>query len=146
MESKEVSISDYQFLVLLLATMRVKEHGPIIDNHELEKDLYYYYDNPNYNFLFEDIIKKEEKDDNNYVDLDVAFQTAYALGTLGLLRDNANGTKSANLISKSDAEKILLLSGQKYVSAMSSLYSQMTTEKGKNKIAVLMNKPTRIAN
>ena len=142
---KREGISDYQFLVMLLATMRIQNQSPIIENHELEKDLYYYYDNPEYHFLFENIMKKESIDENNYVDLNLAFQTAYALRTLAVVQDNSYGTKSANLLSANVAESILLMADQKQVEAISSLYSHMISEKRINKMAVLMNKPTRIA-
>ena len=52
--------------------MVVQKQGVIINKFDLEKKLYYFYDSPNFSFLFEDICKRESID-NNYIDLNVWF-------------------------------------------------------------------------
>ena len=140
----KANISDYQFLRLLLSNMSVLGYSPIIKNHELEKKLYYYlyyyYDDPGYHFLFEDIMKKESIDGNNYVDLSVAFQTAYTLGILTLIRDSFNEVKSVNLISKKEAEEIVLLADQKQVEAINDLCMQMSHKRCDSKSAKILKK------
>lgn len=68
------SITDYDFLRLLTSTIILHDENPIFENQQLQKDLYKFYDNPNYNFLFEDVSKKESIEGNNYVVLGDAFQ------------------------------------------------------------------------
>ena len=78
-------ISEYEFLRLLSSTMVMQKQDIIINKSDLEKKLYYFYDNPKFHFLFEDICRKKSID-NNYVDLTVAFQSAYTFGLLILIR------------------------------------------------------------
>ena len=87
--SSKPKISEYNFLRLLSSTMIIQKQGVIINKYDLEKNLYYFYDNPYFNFLFEDVCKRENID-NNYVDLNVAFQTAYTFGLLILIQDSGD--------------------------------------------------------
>ena len=86
-ECAEPPISSYDFLRLFSATIILQEKNPIIDNHQLEKDLYKYYNREDYHFLFEDLTKREDKivEDGNYVELNAVFQQGYTLGLLLML-------------------------------------------------------------
>ena len=79
-ESAKKSITSFDFLNLLSSTIVLQEKTPIFENQQLQKDLYDFYDNPEFHFLFEDVCKKESIEGNNYIDLDNAFQLAYAWG------------------------------------------------------------------
>ena len=94
--SSKPKISEYNFLRLLSSTMIIQKQGVIINKYDLEKNLYYFYDNPYFNFLFEDVCKRENID-NNYVDLNVAFQTAYTFGLLILIQDSGDVRAIINL-------------------------------------------------
>lgn len=81
-ENVKPNINEYEFLLLLVSVRILQGKTPIFANEELQKKLYSFYDSPEFKFLFEDICKKESIDGNNYVNLDTAFQKAYALGLL----------------------------------------------------------------
>lgn len=84
----KIDISDYSFLRLLTSSIILKSQNPIIKNHELEKNLYKFYNRPEFHYLFEGICKKEDvAGENNYVDLNRAFQQAYAYGLLSQIHD-----------------------------------------------------------
>lgn len=94
--SSKPKISEYNFLKLLSSTMITQKQEVIISKYDLEKKLYYFYDNPDVNFLFEDVCKIENID-NNYVDLNDAFQTAYTFGLLILIQDSGDVRAIINL-------------------------------------------------
>lgn len=107
-KNKKPNISKYDFLKLFLITSTIQEESNIIDNHDLEKKLYEFYDIPEFNFLFEDLEKKEDKANpkNNHIDLNSAFQIAYAYGILNITSDSSL-QKSICTLSKSDAAKLI---------------------------------------
>lgn len=73
------TITDYDFLRLFTSSIILNGASPVIENHQLEKDLFTFYSRPEYHCLFEDICKKEDiTGENNYVDLRHAFQTTSA--------------------------------------------------------------------
>ena len=70
-EGSKPDISEYGFIRLYSATVILQGKNPIFENHKLEKDLYRYHTNEEYNFLFEDIVIREDKifKENSYVNL-----------------------------------------------------------------------------
>ena len=108
-ECVKPEISDYSFLRLFSATIILQDQNPIIDNHQLEKDLFEYYNKEEYHFLFEDLKKKEDVliTDGNYVELNEVFQQGYAFGLLLMLRD-AHHIKSILILRKRMQKKYYL--------------------------------------
>ena len=97
-------ISEYDFLRLLSSTMIMQKQNIIIRKYDLEKKLYDFYDNPDFQLLFEDICRKKSID-NNYVDLNTAFQSAITFGLLILIKGNGDIRFIIN-ITEEEATKI----------------------------------------
>ena len=131
-EGSKPDISEYGFIRLYSATVISQGKNPIFENHELEKDLYKYYDKKKYNFLFEDIVKREDKifKDNSYLDLNAAIGQGYALGLLLPLQGSKNLKSFINL-SRENASEILSSFNEKQIVAMENLCNEMTEEKNK---------------
>ena len=102
--SLKPKISEYNFLRLLSSTMVIQKQVVIINKYDLMQKLYCFYDNPNFHFLFEDVCKRENID-SNYLDLNSAFQTAYAFGLLILIQDSGDVRAIINL-TEEEAKKI----------------------------------------
>lgn len=128
-ECVKPEISDYSFLRLFSATIILQDQNPIIDNHQLEKELFEYYNKEEYHFLFEDFKKKEDKiiTDGNYIELNEVFQQGYAFGLLLMLRDNHH-IKSIINITKEDAKEILSTFDVEQVNAMSNLCNELSNK------------------
>lgn len=124
-ESTRKNISEYEFLRLYAFTIVAQNQSPIIKNHELEKDLFKFYGRPEYRFLFNDIIKKEDilLPENNHVDLSVAFQTAYALGLLTMIQDSGDLRSIINFTPK-EAQQMLSQFSEEQIIVMASLCSE----------------------
>lgn len=115
-------ISEYDFLRLLSSTMIIQKQNIIIKKYDLEKKLYYFYDNPDFHFLFEDVCKKESID-NYYVDLNIAFQSAYTFGLLVLIQDS--GDKSIINLTEKQAVKINSEFNSNEIEAMNKLCKEL---------------------
>ena len=131
-EGSKPDISEYGFIRLYSATVILQGKNPIFENHELEKDLYKYYDKEEYNFLFEDIVKREDKifKDSSYLDLNTAIGQGYALGLLLPLHGSHN-LKSIINLSRENASEILSSFNEKQIVAMENLCNEMDEEKNK---------------
>jgi len=132
--SSKPKISEYDFLRLLSSTMMMQKQGGIINKYDLMQKLYYFYDNPNFDFLFEDICKKENID-NNYVDLNDAFQSAYTFGLLVLIQDSGDVRAIINL-TEEEAMKINSEFDSNEIIAMKKLCDELKNPK-KDKSLVL---------
>ena len=130
-ECTKPNISEYGFIRLYSAIVILQGKNPIFENHELEKDLFKYYDKEEYNFFFEDIVKREDKifKDSSYLDLNAGLGQGYALGLL--LPLHTNNLKSIINISKDEAKEILSSFNEKQIVAMENLCNEMTEEKNK---------------
>ena len=130
-ECTKPNISEYGFIRLYSATVILQGKNPIFENHKLEKDLYRYHSNEEYNFLFEDIVIREDKifKENSYVNLNAGLGQGYALGLL--LPLHTNNLKSIINISKDEAKEILSSFNEKQIVAMENLCNEMTEEKNK---------------
>ena len=131
-ECTKPNISEYGFIRLYSAIVILQGKNPIFENHELEKDLFKYYDKEEYNFFFEDIVKREDKifKDNSYLDLNAAIGQGYALGLLLPLQGSKN-LKSIINLSRENASEILSSFNEKQIVAMENLCNEMTEEKNK---------------
>lgn len=140
-ECTKPNISEYGFLRLYSAVIVSQGKSPIFENHELEKDLYKYYDKEEYNFLFEDIAKREDKifKDSSYVNLNASFQQGYALGLL-LPLQGTNNLKSIINLSKNNASEMLSSFTVEQVAAMANLCNKMDEEKNKTNNHTLIKK------
>ena len=119
-------ISDYSFLKLLATSIILKGKSPIIINHRLEKDLYGLYDRDEYHFLFEDLCKKNDPiGENNYVDLNRAFEQAYAFGLFLPIRDCQKEIQSIINLSEYHAEKLQCQYSKKQLDAMSQMCDEI---------------------
>ena len=127
-QSSKPSISDYGFLRLFTSTIILNGEVPIFENKQLQKDLYGFYDNPDFNFLFEDICKKENIEGNNYVDLGNALQLAYAWGLLSMIQDSSN-LKSVINLSKEEAQENVSQFESRQAEAMNELVIQLMNNK-----------------
>ncbi len=123
-ENVKKNISDYAFLNLLSSIIVLQKKPIIFENQQLQKHLYNFYDNPDFNFLFEDICKIESIDGNNYVNLMDAFQLAYALVLLSMIQDNSN-LKSVINLSEEEALKNILQFDLDKVNAMNKLVTKL---------------------
>lgn len=131
----KVKISDYSFLRLLASSIILKKQSPLIINHKLEKNLYDFYDKAEYNFLFEDICKKEAPiGEDNYVDLNCAFQQAYVFGLIVQIHDCQSEIKSIINITRDEATQIQSDYSHEQSEAMSKMCDEMFGLK-KDKIA-----------
>ncbi len=85
-----------------------------------------------YNFLFEDIVKREDKifKDSSYLDLNAGLGQGYALGLLLPLQGSHNLKSFINL-SKGNANEILSSFNERQIVAMENLCNEMTEEKNK---------------
>lgn len=131
-ECTKPDISEYGFLRLYSATIISQGKNPIFENHELEKDLYKYYDKDEYKLLFEDIVKREDKifKDSSYLDLNAGLGQGYALGLLFPLPGSVN-LKSIINLSREDVNEILSSFNEKQIVAMENLCNEMSEEKNK---------------
>ena len=131
-EGTKPDISEYGFIRLYCATVISQGKNPIFENHKLEKDLYKYYDKEKYNFLFEDIVKREDKifKDSSYLDLNAGLGQGYALGLL-LPLQGCHNLKSFINLSKENANEILSSFNEKQIVAMGNLCNEMDEEKNK---------------
>ena len=141
-QSSKPNISDYGFLRLLTSTIILHGEVPIFENQRLQKDLYDFYDNPDFHFLFEDICKKESIEGNNYVDLGNAIQLAYAWGLLSMIQDSSNLRSVINLSLEEAQENVSQFESHQ-AEAMNELATQLYEQKKVNKSQVLIkNKNT----
>lgn len=138
-ENVKVNMTEYEFLRLLVSTMMIQEKSPIFENQQLQKELYEYYNHPDFQFLFEDICKKESIENNNYVDLGNAFQVAYALGLLSMLQDSGN-LKSVINLSKEESRQNILQFSKRERETMDELVTALYLSKEKNQARVLAKK------
>ncbi len=131
---KKPGISEYGFLNLYILTMVVQKQGSIIENHQLEKYLLKFYSDPKYYFLFEDIVKKEDKiqPENSYLDLSMAFQKAYAWGLLTMIQD-INEMRSIVNFSIDEAKEAISQFPLEQVNAMKSLCTEVDKLRNINK-------------
>lgn len=124
------TITDYDFLRLFISSIILNGASPIIENHQLEKNLFAFYSRLEYHPLFEDICKKDGiTGKNNYVDLSHAFQTAYAFGLILQLHDSYSSIRSIVSLSTNEERKsklnmILKQSSQSIIYVMSYLAKQ----------------------
>lgn len=126
MKCGKINISDYSFLRLLVSSIILKKQNPIIKNHQLAKKLYDFYDRKEYHFLFEDICKKEDiVGENNYVDLNCAYQQAYAFGLILQIHDCHNELKSIINISIDEAKLIQSQYSQEQIEAISNMCDEI---------------------
>lgn len=133
-ECTKPDISEYGFIRLYSATVILQGKNPIFENHELEKDLYKYYDKEEYNFLFEDIVKREDKifKDSSYLALNAAIGQGYALGLLlPLPLQSSHNLNSIINLSRENASEILSSFNEKQIVAMGNLCNEMDEEKNK---------------
>lgn len=137
-ENRKSNISADLFLKLYLSTMITQKQETIIDNHQLEKDLYMFHNSSNYNFLFEEIIKKDDKinPENSYLDLNTAFKNAYASGILIMIEENGDLMSIINL-TEEEAQKLISHFSYEQVKAMKKLYFDVTKFKNNTKEKVL---------
>ena len=140
--SSKPKISEYNFLRLLSSTMIIQKQGVIINKYDLEKNLYYFYDNPYFNFLFEDVCKRENID-NNYVDLNVAFQTAYTFGLLILIQDSGDVRAIINL-TEEEAMKINSEFDSNEIIAMKKLCDELKNLKEDKSVVLTKTKKVNI--
>ena len=132
--SVKPKISEYNFLRLLSSTMVIQNQGVIIKKYDLMQKLYCFYDNPNFHFLFEDVCKRENID-SNYLELNSAFQTAYAFGLLILIQDSGDVRAIINL-TEEEAMKINSEFDSNDIIAMKKLCDELKNPK-KDKSLVL---------
>ena len=132
LECVKPDIDEYGFVRLYSATIISQGKNPIFENHKLEKDLYKYYDKEEYNFLFEDIVKREDKifKDSSYLDLNSGLGQGYALGLL-LPLQGCHNLKSIINLSRENASEILSSFNEKQIVAMENLCNEMYEEKNK---------------
>ena len=140
--SSKPKISEYNFLRLLSSTMIIQKQGVIINKYDLEKNLYYFYDNPYFNFLFEDVCKRENID-NNYVDLNVAFQTAYTFCLLILIQDSGDVRAIINL-TEEEAMKINSEFDSNEIIAMKKLCDELKNLKEEKSLVLTKIKKVNI--
>jgi len=140
--SSKPKISEYNFLRLLSSNMIIQKQGVIINKYDLEKNLYYFYDNPYFNFLFEDVCKRENID-NNYVDLNVAFQTAYTFGLLILIQDSGDVRAIINL-TEEEAMKINSEFDSNEIIAMKKLCDELKNLKEEKSLVLTKTKKVNI--
>lgn len=128
-------ISEYNFLRLLFSTMIIQKQDVIIKKYDLEKNLYDFYDNPDFHSLFYDICKKEGID-NNYVDLNIAFQSAITFGLLVLIQDSED-TRFIINITEEEALKISSEFDSNEIITMNKLCDKLNNIKKNDKSLVL---------
>ena len=124
-EQYKPNITEYGFLRLLLSTLKSEHHEVIVSKHQLEKDLYAFYGAEDFNFLFEDVIKRESIDGNNYVDLNDSFQMAHAWGLLSMIHDLSKDVRSVINLSEEEAIENLNDYNEKQVNAMQELVNRI---------------------
>lgn len=106
------------------------------------KKLYDFYDNPDFHFLFEDICKKEGID-NNFVDLNIAFQTASTFGLLTLIQDSDSDIKYLINVTEEEAIKISSEFDHNEIIAMNKLCDELNYVKKSDKPLVLAKSKKR---
>lgn len=122
------SFSKHRFLLLLVSIMKTQRYGIIIKKNELEKDLYSFYDKPEFNFLFEDIDLKQGID-TNLVVLNEAFNVASIYGLLTRIDDSSNDLKYVINITVEEANEIISECKSEEVSAMAKVLDKIRCRK-----------------
>ena len=97
-------ITENTFFIYLVATMKVNNCS-IINKHDIERQLYSFYNNEDLNILFNNIPKKEIANDK-YIDLNSAFNYAISIGLISLVKDFSDIRYKIN-ITVDEAEMIL---------------------------------------
>ena len=136
-ENSKPKISEYNFLRLLSSTLIIQRRDVIIKKYDLEKNLYGFYDNPDFHFLFEDVGKKESAD-NNHVDLNNAFQSATTFGLLTPIQDGGDVRFIINM-TEEEATKISSEFTPNEIVAMNMLCTELN-EKGKSEPPAVLTK------
>lgn len=113
--------SDINFLMLYCAFKYIYGYKPIIDHERLEKELYDFYFMPEFAELFADISLKNEEES---VDLSIAFQTAQIVGLIRPLQDNSE-SKSIICCDEEMANGITFSAKADIVQKMSILFQRM---------------------
>lgn len=115
---------DYDFLSLYCFTKISKGDSEIVDNEKLGNILFYFYDDPKYKELFENM-KLDSEDNFIFIDLHKAFAYAYSCGLLNLTVDSS-GVKAEITVSKEEARIIMRdFFRPEEVKAMDSLYEEV---------------------
>lgn len=134
-------LSGFNFLRLLVSTMVVQDFNRIFDNYELERQLFEFYNEDEYHFLFESISTDVSKINNERIILDDAFQFAYAFSILTYISDGRSIRSAINL-SENEALDIISNFGERQVGAMDSLCQILKSRKVnplKGKIYLMKN-------
>lgn len=135
------AITDYTFLRLFTSSIILNGASPVIENHQLEKDLFAFYSRPEYHPLFEDICKKEDiTGKNNYVDLSCAFQTAYAFGLILQFHDSYNPTRSIVNLSTDEAAQIQTEYDVEKVESINNLCNELLSQTKTEQRNILIKK------
>lgn len=128
-EQKVPDITDFGFLKLLLATIVKEKHEIIIEKIKLQENLYEFYHDNEFSFLFEDIVpgKIENYRSKHYVDLTDAFLKAEVFGLLAVCNVNSSDIKYLiHLRNEEEIDEILnKLFNEKQVKAMQKLVNRM---------------------
>ncbi len=131
---KEHTFSDYDFLLLLTLNL-FKNGASIVEKHGLEKELFEFYDDSNFHFLFEDICPKRKvvTEDEEYVELSDAFLQAYAYGSLVIIHEASSDVRSIiPYWTSAEMEEVFSQYDDKYNQGIQNLTTQLLDKRKEN--------------
>jgi hypothetical protein len=131
-EYLDTYISEDNFLKLLFSTIVIQEHNLIIEMDELEKNLYNFYYNSEFDLLFKNINIKND----NCIDLNNAYNTALNSELLICIHNKSYILTFINL-SINEANEIIQQFKTNEINAMEKLCRNLYLQENKNTGLVL---------
>lgn len=123
--SRKLELTEYKFLILFLTTYIAKGNIPIIRRDDLENTLVKYYYNPDYKFLFEDIIPTRTRiDEEKSLNLSDSFLNALAYGVITLIHNGSVHTKYIINIDSEEVPEIYEEYTERQINAMNNIVSE----------------------
>ena len=119
-------ILEYDFLKLLIATIKIGNYDTVLNRIKLQKDLFEYYKSDEYKLLFSDVIEVEDT-----IDLSGPFLGAYAYGTISMIHDGDKNTKYMINMDNKTALKIMDKYTPEERETMAKLVSELYKEDSK---------------
>ena len=123
---KYPSFSEFNFITLYCAINFKNGCSPVIEHRELEKRLYKYYRNPEFEDLFQDIVSKKDymNPEESSLNLSSAISKAQLFGFLTPIY-GVGETKSIISCDNQLAEQIILNADKEMVEKMNQLFNEM---------------------
>ena len=127
LNTSRVPFSDYDFIRLFLAYVKI-DGNVFINRDNLRYDLYEYYKKEEYKVLFQDIVVKQQIEEN-FLDIEEALQNAVLYGLLDPHDCNLNSPKRIILLNEDECYSIITKYDEIYTEKMEKLTGEFLDNK-----------------